>query len=98
MARPLEWDRLLATLRESGAVLPAQVAVSYLAQHVGSDVPAEFLSTLLRNRAGGAVRRTLALLQAKPRANWTQLARAGHNFAKQLRCVSTRRTVRPARY
>ena len=95
VARPLEWDRLLATLRESGAMLPAQVAVSYLAQHVGSDVPAEFLSTLLRNRAGGALHRTLALLQAKPRANWTQLSRAGRNVAKQLRHMSTRREVRP---
>ena len=78
-------------------MLPAQVAVSYLAHHVGSEVPREFLSTLLNDRAGGALRRTLALLQAKPRANWTQLTRAGRNVAKQLCRVSARWAVRPAR-
>jgi hypothetical protein len=95
VTRRLEWDRLLATLRDSGTVLPAQVALSYLAHHVGSDVPTEFLSTLLYDRAGGALRRTLALLQAKPRANWTQLARVGRNVAKQLCRVSAHRAVRP---
>jgi hypothetical protein len=95
VTRPLEWDRLLATLRESWAVLPAQVAVSYLAHHVGIHVPAEFLAALLQDRAGGPLSRTLALLQAKPRANWTPLARAGRDVAKQLSRVLTRRPARP---
>lgn len=80
----LEWDRLLETLREARAVLPAQVAYSYLARHVGIDVPADFLSRLLEDRAGGAVRRTLALLQAKPRANWSPLSRLTRGVAKHI--------------
>jgi hypothetical protein len=93
LIRPLDWDRLLTTLRDSQGVVPAQVAVSYLAQHLGSDIPAEFVAKLLSDRAGGTFRRLLGLLLSKPRANWTPLACAARGVAKQF-CRLTKQHVK----
>lgn len=81
---PLEWTRLLEILRSARAVVPAQVTFSYLAQRIGINVPGEFLDELMRDRAGGRVRRAAALLQAKPRANWSPLTRIARGVAKQV--------------
>lgn len=83
LARSLEWERLLEILQQTRAVLPAQVAVGYLAGSVGLPIPEAFLKPLMRLSAGGPLRRIAALLQAKPRANWTPLTRVSRGVAKQ---------------
>jgi hypothetical protein len=92
----LDWDRLLEILRQTNSVLPAQVALTYLADNIGLPIPRAFIQSLLQASTGGPMRRALALLQAKPRANWTPLTRASRGVAKQWSRLGRSKHRRPS--
>ncbi|MDP2062839.1 MAG: nucleotidyltransferase family protein [Phaeovulum sp.] len=87
VAGEIDWERLLSTLAAADALVPAQVALSYLHDEVGLALPDAFLSRLLAEPAPGPMQRISDLLQAKPRAEWRAWSRLARGIAKQLRLL-----------
>lgn len=88
---PIDWDRLLHILTAMQAPVQAQVALSYLAWHIGVPVPAQALSQLMANQHTPWWQRAANLLQAKPRTDWGWASRLARGLAKQGRLLMVRR-------
>lgn len=87
----IDGEALLAALGTMQAVVPAQVALGYLAQRLGVALPAPFLMRLLADRGAGPLRRLSDLLQAKPRSAWGVLSWLARGLAKQRRLALARK-------
>jgi hypothetical protein len=96
-ANGLDWDRLLAILEETETIVPAQVALSYLNQHIGMPMPTHFTTRLMNHTGTGTAGRLLDILQAKPRNDWGPLSRTARGIAKQIRMRKQNPAKRRAR-
>ncbi|WP_187970893.1 nucleotidyltransferase family protein [Aquibium microcysteis] len=85
----MSWTDLMETVEHRRIAVPTMVALSYLAEEIGSPVPAGVLDDLrtLADRSG-FLARVSGLLQAKPRGSYGLAVWLARGIAKQQRMRS----------
>jgi hypothetical protein len=92
-----DWRDLLDTLRARRICVPAASALSYLAQEISAPVPADILREILDAADREGLGRRLALLECKPRTDFTSLTAIARGIVKQIRLLRAKRLERRAR-
>jgi hypothetical protein len=92
-----DWRDLLATLRARRICVPAASALSYLAQEIGCPVPPDALREILDGADREGPARRLALLECKPRTDFTAPTALARGIVKQIRLLRGKRLERRAR-
>ena len=91
---PVGWHDLLATLRARRIGVPAASALSYLAQEIGAPVPADVMREVLDMADHAGLGRRLALLECKPRSDFTAFTAIARGVVKQVRLLRGKRLAR----
>lgn len=91
----VDWAALEATLAVRRLLVPSAAALTYLAQEIGTPVPAPVLAGLVERADAEGMLRRLAILESKPRTDFGRLSGAARGIAKQMRLWSGRREAAP---
>jgi hypothetical protein len=81
----VDWDVFVDVVSRRGIAVPAAVALSYLAQEIGTPVPETVLAKIVAMADRAGLSRWSSILQAKPRTDFGGLVWLSRGFAKQLR-------------
>jgi hypothetical protein len=92
-----DWRDLLDTLRARRICVPAASALSYLAQETGCPVPPDALRDIVEVADHESPGRRLALLECKPRTDFTPPTALARGIVKQIRLLRGKRLQRRAR-
>jgi hypothetical protein len=92
----VDWDTLLRTLKARRAVVAAASSLSYLAQEIGIAIPEPALRSIIDAADEEKFISRFALLESKPRTDFTPLSAIARGVVKQLRLWRERRTRRAA--
>jgi hypothetical protein len=81
----VDWDGLAEVLRRRRLQVPAAAALTYLGLGIGTPIPATFLAGLVAEADAAGWRARAALLEMKPRSDFTRVSGVARGVAKMLR-------------